>query len=154
MQKIIPRNSNCGKSFVNTVITSRIRFISEIPPNRSTLKRPSGVKIRREVKDEDYEKFYQNFTLDFEKPLNRLHLSIDAPFQMYALLYIPSKPERTMFSLRKEDGLQLFARKVLIQDYCTNLLPRYYRFIEGVIDSEDIPLNVSREERCRQTGSS
>ena len=98
-----------------------------------------------EVKDEDYEKFYQNFTLDFEKPLNRLHLSIDAPFQMYALLYIPSKPERTMFSLRKEDGLQLFARKVLIQDYCTNLLPRYYRFIEGVIDSEDIPLNVSRE---------
>ncbi len=98
-----------------------------------------------ELKDEDYEKFYQSFTLDFEKPLNRLHLSIDAPFQMYALLFIPSKPERTMFSLRKEDGLQLFARKVLIQDYCTTLLPRYYRFIEGVIDSEDIPLNVTRE---------
>lgn len=50
-----------------------------------------------------------------------------------------------MFSLRKEDGLQLYARKVLIQDYCTDLLPRYYRFIEGVIDSEDIPLNVTRE---------
>lgn len=50
-----------------------------------------------------------------------------------------------MFSLRKEDGLQLYARKVLIQDYCTELLPRYYRFIQGVIDSEDIPLNVSRE---------
>ncbi len=98
-----------------------------------------------ELKDEDYEKFYQSFTLDFEKPLNRLHLSIDAPFQMYALLFIPSKPERNMFSLRKEDGLQLYARKVLIQDYCTTLLPRYYRFIEGVIDSEDIPLNVTRE---------
>lgn len=98
-----------------------------------------------EVKDEDYEKFYQSFTMDFEKPMNKLHLSIDAPFQMYALLYIPSKPERTMFSLRKEDGLQLFARKVLIQDYCTTLLPRYYRFVEGVIDSEDIPLNVTRE---------
>lgn len=98
-----------------------------------------------EVKEEDYEQFYQKFTLDFDKPITRLHLSIDAPFQMYALLFVPQKPERTMFSLRKEDGLQLYARKVLIQDYCTDLLPRYYRFIEGVIDSEDIPLNVTRE---------
>ncbi len=98
-----------------------------------------------EVKEEDYEQFYQNFTLDFDKPITKLHLSIDAPFQMYALLFVPQKPERTMFSLRKEDGLQLYARKVLIQDYCTDLLPRYYRFIEGVIDSEDIPLNVTRE---------
>ena len=50
-----------------------------------------------------------------------------------------------MFALRQEDGLQFYARKVLIQDYCTDLLPRYYRFIQGVIDSEDIPLNVTRE---------
>ncbi len=98
-----------------------------------------------DVKQEDYESFYQTFTMNFEKPLAKLHLSIDAPFQMYSLLYIPARPERTMFSLRKEDGLQLYARKVLIQDYCTDLLPRYYRFIEGVVDSEDIPLNVTRE---------
>lgn len=99
----------------------------------------------KDISEEEYEKFYQSFTMDFEKPLKSLHLSIDAPFQMYALLYVPTKPERTMFSLRQEDGLQLFARKVLIQDYCTDLLPRYYRFIQGVIDSEDIPLNVTRE---------
>ncbi len=98
-----------------------------------------------ELKDEDYKNFYQNFTFDFNEPLKRLHLSIDAPVQMYALLYVPASAERNMFSLRKEDGLQLYARKVLIQDYCTDLLPRYYRFIQGVIDSEDIPLNVSRE---------
>ncbi len=98
-----------------------------------------------ELKDEDYKTFYQNFTFDFNEPLKRLHLSIDAPVQMYALLYIPATPEHNMFSLRKEDGLQLYARKVLFQDYCTDLLPRYYRFIQGVIDSEDIPLNVSRE---------
>ena len=98
-----------------------------------------------ELKDEDYKTFYQNFTFDFTEPMKRLHLNIDAPVQMYALLYIPSTAERNMFSLRKEDGLQLYARKVLIQDYCTDLLPRYYRFIQGVIDSEDIPLNVSRE---------
>ena len=98
-----------------------------------------------ELKDEDYKKFYQNFTFDFNEPLKRLHLSIDAPVQMYALLFVPATPEHNMFSQRKEDGLQLFARKVLIQDYCTDLLPRYYRFMQGVIDSEDIPLNVSRE---------
>ncbi len=98
-----------------------------------------------ELKDEDYKTFYQNYTMDFNEPMKRLHLSIDAPVQMYALLFIPASSERNMFSLRKEDGLQLYARKVLIQDYCTDLLPRYYRFIQGVIDSEDIPLNVSRE---------
>ena len=98
-----------------------------------------------ELKDEDYKTFYQNFTMDFNEPLKRLHLSIDAPVQMYALLFVPATAERNMFSLRREDGLQLYARKVLIQDYCTDLLPRYYRFIQGVIDSEDIPLNVSRE---------
>lgn len=102
-------------------------------------------KSQSEVTQEDYDNFYQSFTMDFEKPLAKLHLSIDAPFQMYALLYLPAKPERTMFSLRQEDGLQLYARKVLIQDYNTTLLPRYYRFFQGVIDSEDIPLNVTRE---------
>ena len=98
-----------------------------------------------DLKDEDYKTFYQNYTMDFNEPLKRLHLSIDAPVQMYALLFVPATAERNMFSLRREDGLQLYARKVLIQDYCTDLLPRYYRFIQGVIDSEDIPLNVSRE---------
>ncbi len=102
-------------------------------------------KNPKEVSEDEYKNFYQNFTMDFMPPMKHLHLSIDAPVQMYALLYIPSSPDKTMFSARKEDGLQLYARKVLIQDYCTDLLPRYYRFIEGVIDSEDIPLNVSRE---------
>ncbi len=102
-------------------------------------------KSPSELTDEEYKDFYQSFTMDFNAPMKHLHLSIDAPVQMYALLYIPGTPEKNMFSLRKEDGLQLYARKVLIQDYCTELLPRYYRFIQGVIDSEDIPLNVSRE---------
>ncbi len=102
-------------------------------------------KSPSELKDEEYKDFYQSFTMDFNEPMKHLHLSIDAPVQMYALLYVPGTPEKNMFSLRKEDGLQLYARKVLIQDYCTDLLPRYYRFIQGVIDSEDIPLNVSRE---------
>jgi HSP90 family molecular chaperone len=99
----------------------------------------------REVEDDQYNDFYRQLTLDFEPPFTHLHYVVDAPLQLYALLFIPSKLDRGVFSLRKEDGLKLFVRKVLIQDYNTNLLPRHFRFIQGVVDTEDLPLNVSRE---------
>ncbi len=99
----------------------------------------------QQVKEEEYKEFYRQFSLDMADPLMHLHLSIDAPVQLYALLYIPSSLDRGIFSLRKEEGLKLYARKVLIQDYCKDLLPAYFRFIDGVVDSEDLPLNVSRE---------
>jgi molecular chaperone HtpG len=99
----------------------------------------------RQVEEQKYLDFYKQLTLDFEPPLTNVHLAVDAPVQMYALLYVPASPERNMFSPRKEDGLKLYARKVLIQEYCKTLLPDFLRFIQGVVDSEDIPLNVSRE---------
>ena len=96
------------------------------------------------VEAEEYQEFYKHLTLEFEPPLKHIHLTVDAPLQVYALLYIPSG-ERGIFSLRKEDGLKLYARKVLIQEYCKDLLPQHLRFIQGVVDAEDLPLNVSRE---------
>ncbi len=99
----------------------------------------------REVEENQYNDFYRQLTLDFEPPLAQIHYVVDAPLQMYALLYFPAKMERGMFSLRKDDGLKLYVRKVLIQDYNTDLLPRYLRFLQGVVDTEDLPLNVSRE---------
>ncbi len=99
----------------------------------------------RQVEEKDYQDFYQQLTLDTEEPLAKVHLAVDAPVQMYAILFVPASPERNMFSLRKQDGIQLYARKVLIQEYCNDLLPEYFRYIQGVVDSEDLPLNVSRE---------
>jgi molecular chaperone HtpG len=99
----------------------------------------------REVEKEDYEEFYKQLTLDFEAPLTYTHMVVDAPAQMYSLLYVPGDPERGVFSLRKDNGLKLYARKVLIQEYNKDLLPEYFAFIQGVVDSEDLPLNVSRE---------
>jgi len=64
---------------------------------------------------------------------------------LYALLFIPSKLERGVFSLRKDDGLKLYSRNILIDEYNKDLLPEYLRFVQGVVDSEDLPLNVSRE---------
>jgi len=99
----------------------------------------------QDVEDEEYTEFYKHLTLDFENPQTNIHYRADAPLQVYALLYLPAKSERNMFSLRKEDGLKLYVRKVLIQEYTKDLLPQYYRFIQGVVDTEDLPLNVSRE---------
>ncbi len=99
----------------------------------------------RQVEEKDYQDFYQQLTLDMEEPLAKVHLAVDAPVQMYSILFVPASPERNMFALRKQDGLQLYARKVLIQEYCTDLLPEYFRYVQGVVDSEDLPLNVSRE---------
>jgi len=99
----------------------------------------------REVEEEEYEEFYRHLTMDFEPPMEEIHIVTDAPLRVYALLFLPSKPERGIFSPRQDDGLKLYARKVLIQEYNKDLLPTYYRFVQGVVDSEDIPLNISRE---------
>lgn len=100
---------------------------------------------QREVDDEKYKSFYRQLTMDFGEPLLRLHTSADAPVQFYALLFVPSKRDYRLFGTKEDHGLKLYARKVLIKENFKDLLPPYLRFIEGVVDSEDIPLNVSRE---------
>ena len=99
----------------------------------------------RKIEKKDYDEFYRQLTLDFNAPLVYTHLAVDAPVQVYAILYIPASAEHGLFSLRKDDGLKLYARKVMIQEYCKDLLPEYLRFVQGVVDSEDLPLNISRE---------
>jgi molecular chaperone HtpG len=97
------------------------------------------------VSEEQYKDFHRQLTLEFEDPLLHIHMVTDAPVQLYALLYVPGKAERGIFSLRKEDGLKLYSRNILIDEYNKDLLPEYLRFMQGVVDSEDLPLNVSRE---------
>ncbi|NWG18401.1 MAG: molecular chaperone HtpG [Chloroflexi bacterium] len=99
----------------------------------------------KDITEEQYNDFYKMLTLDWEAPLHHLHVRADVPLQFYALLYIPANPERNILSPRKEPGLKLYARKVLIQEYNTDLLPEYLQFVQGVVDSEDLPLNISRE---------
>ena len=100
---------------------------------------------KKDITEEQYRDYYKQTTLDFEDPLTHIHLITDAPVQLYALLYVPSKAERGVFSLRKDDGVKLYTRNILIDEYNKDLLPEYLRFVEGVVDSEDLPLNVSRE---------
>jgi len=99
----------------------------------------------REIEEDAYQEFYKQLTLDFTNPLMHTHMVADAPAQMYAVLFVPQDPKNLVFSPRKEPGLKLYARKVLIKEFSTELLPQYLSFIQGVVDSEDLPLNVSRE---------
>jgi molecular chaperone HtpG len=99
----------------------------------------------QDVTEEQYNDFYRQLTLDFEKPLLHLHLVTDAPMQTYAILYVPRKRDKGFLSLRTDYGLKLYSRKILIEEYNKDLLPNYLRFIEGLVDSEDLPLNISRE---------
>jgi HSP90 family molecular chaperone len=112
------------------------------PVNRQTApwRRPP-----REVTEEQYNEFHKHLTLDFEKPLLVAHLVTDAPANVRSILYVPAKRERGVLSLRTDHGLQLYVRNVLIQEYNKDLLPNHWRFVEGVVESEDLPLNISRE---------
>lgn len=118
------------------------------PPDQANRQTALWRQAPRQVEQKDYDEFYRQLTLDSEAPLVHMHMVVDAPAQMYAVLYIPNDPERrgyAPFSLRREPGLKLYARKVLIQEYNRDLLPEYFGFVQGVVDSEDLPLNVSRE---------
>lgn len=102
----------------------------------------------RELGDDDYKEFYKHvmggFVLPGDEPLGHLHIHADAPIQFVALLYLPGKPPADLFQEDRK-ALQLYARRVLVMESCDKLLPAYLRFVRGVVDSEDLPLNVSRE---------
>ena len=97
------------------------------------------------VSEEDKNQFYQQMTMDFEEPLLNIHFSSDAPVHLRSLLFVPAKREAGILALRKEPGQMLYSHNVLIQEYINDLLPDWLNFVDGVVDSEDIPLNVSRE---------
>ena len=100
---------------------------------------------KSEVSDEDYNEFYRFLTHGFEDPMHRVHLSIDAPVQYQALLYLPPSLTNEVLYSPTGFGLQLYANRVMIQQETQDLLPLYLRFLRGVVDTEDLPLNVSRE---------
>jgi len=108
--------------------------------------RPIWVEPKGQVSEEQYEKFYQYLSHHFdEKPLWHLHLSADSPFQFHAILYCPPTNVEALGFGKAEHGLHLCAKRVLVQNDNRQLLPEYLRFLYGLVDSADLPLNVSRE---------
>ncbi len=102
-------------------------------------------KNKNEISEEQYKEFYQYISHRYDDPMHRLHLAAEAPVQFKALLYIPSEADRNLFTTELETSLRLYVKKVFIQSDCKDLLPQWLRFVNGVVDSEDLPLNISRE---------
>lgn len=100
----------------------------------------------RNVEEEEYVEFYKQLTLDHEEPLLHIHLVTDVPVNLRSILYVPSRRDRGILQQMNDDaGIKLYSRTVLIEENNSDLLPNHFRFVEGVVDSEDLPLNVSRE---------
>lgn len=101
---------------------------------------------RNEITDEQYNEFYTHLTGDQDEPLAREHVVVDVPIQFYAVLYIPKhSPAQWLFNPEPKISLNLHVKRVFIQDDCKELLPLWLRFVRGVVDCDDLPLNVSRE---------
>ncbi len=102
-------------------------------------------KKKDDIKSEEANEFYKFVTKDWQDPECYLHLNIEGTINFKALLYIPSVAPSNMFAQDFDNGLQLYTNRVFIQESAKNLLPDYLKFIRGVVDTEDLPLNVSRE---------
>ena len=106
---------------------------------------PIWKKNKKDVKDDDYNNFYKDRYYDYENPLHVIKTKVEGLVTYDALLFIPSHASNDYYTKEYEKGLELFSRGVLITNKCSDLLPDYFSFVKGVVDSEDIDLNISRE---------
>ena len=100
---------------------------------------------KNEITEEQYIEFYKNLSHDFEAPLAWAHNRVEGSTEYTQLLYIPSKAAHNIFTREAKAGIKLYVKRVFIMDEADNLIPNYLRFVQGVVDSADLPLNVSRE---------
>ncbi|HKU41159.1 MAG TPA: molecular chaperone HtpG [Polyangiales bacterium] len=103
------------------------------------------MRSEKDVSDDQYNEFYKHLTHDWEPPFARLHFHVEGTQMFTGLLYIPKRPPFDLGNPEWKHGVRLYVRRVFIMDNCEELLPRWLRFVRGVIDSDDLPLNVSRE---------
>ncbi len=142
-----------AKEFAQASTIERIiqRYSSFVPfPIELNAKRLNTVQAiwarkKSEIKEEEYNEFYTFVGHDHDRPLFRLHFSADAPLAIQALLFVPQRNFESMGMGRMDSEVNLYCRKVLIQAKAKELFPDWLRFLKGVVDSEDLPLNISRE---------
>lgn len=106
---------------------------------------PIWKKNKNELTDEDYDNFYQEKRFGFDKPLKHIHIDVEGTISYSAILYIPENTPFDYYTKEYEKGLELYSNGVLIMEKCSELLPDYFSFVKGIVDSEDLSLNISRE---------
>lgn len=106
---------------------------------------PLWKKMPAQISEEEYQKFYKEKFIDYEDPMLTIHSNTEGSATYNALLFVPAHPPYDFYSKNFEKGLQLYASGVLIMDKCADLLPDYFAFVRGLVDSQDLSLNISRE---------
>ena len=106
---------------------------------------PLWKKNKKEITEEEYNNFYQDKFYDYEKPLKAIHTNVEGQCSYNAILFIPSHTPYDFYTKEYEKGLQLYTNGVLIMEKCSDLLPDYFSFVRGIVDTQDLPLNISRE---------
>ncbi len=106
---------------------------------------PLWKKAKKDIKDEDYKNFYMQKFYDFEEPLKWIHTKVEGQYSYSTLLYIPSHVPYDYYGKDYKKGLALYSNGVMIMEHCEDLLPDYFGFVKGLVDSEDLSLNISRE---------
>ncbi len=103
------------------------------------------VRPKSEIKEEEYKEFYKHVAHDFDEPLSWLHNRVEGTQEYTTLFYLPKRAPFDMFERDQKNGIKLYVKRVFIMDDAEQLMPNYLRFIKGVVDSDDLPLNISRE---------
>lgn len=120
-------------------------YITEVSEETLNSMVPLWRKNKSEIKPEEYNEFYKQKFMDYNNPLQVIHTKTEGQATFDALLYIPENPPYDFYSKEYEKGLQLYSNGVLIMDKCADLLPDYFSFVKGLVDSADLSLNISRE---------
>ena len=106
---------------------------------------PLWLKNKKDIKTEDYKQFYNNISFNFDEPLKTIHFNAEGVINYKALLYLPTNQPMDLFNSERKNKIKLYVQKVFITDECDEIMPNWLRFVPGVVDSQDISLNISRE---------
>ena len=156
LQRLIRKYSDYIRYPINMMVEEQRRVESEdenSEPKYETIKElktlnsmiPLWKRSKSEITDEEYNEFYKNKFNDFTDPQKVIHTSVEGTVSFTALLFIPSKTPFNYYSQDYKKGLQLYSRGVFIMDHAEELLPEHFRFVKGLVDSQDLSLNISRE---------
>ncbi len=118
-----------------------------VVPENEVVNKASALwaRAKSEVKEEEYKEFYKHIAHDFEDPMTWAHNKVEGNQSYTSLLYIPAKAPFDLYERERKQGIKLYVKRVFIMEDTTHIMPQYLRFIRGVVDSDDLPLNVSRE---------